>query len=185
MVKNSVEKAVTLPPGISVEIDGYTIAIKEGGKETAKQFKVNGISFKQEQDRLIVVGRPASRRMNALINTLSSHIKNMVKGLQEEYVYRLAMVYSHFPMNVVVKGNTVEINNFSGEKRARIAKIVAGATVTVKGKEVIVKSRDKEAAGQTAANIERATKVKGKDKRIYQDGIFIVEKAMQEKKENS
>ena len=73
----------------------------------------------------------------------------------------------------------MEINNFVGEKKARTAKILPGTTVTVKGKEVTVKSHDKEAAGQTAGNLERASRVKGKDIRIYQDGIFIVEKAEQ------
>jgi len=33
-----------------------------------------------------------------------------------------------------------------------------------------------EDAGQTAANIERATKIKGFDPRVFQDGIYIIEK---------
>jgi len=35
---------------------------------------------------------------------------------------------------------------------------------------------DKEKVGQSAANIETASKVRNKDKRIFQDGIWIIEK---------
>jgi large subunit ribosomal protein L6 len=39
-----------------------------------------------------------------------------------------------------------------------------------------VKGVDKEAVGQTAANIEQATKVRRKDPRKFLDGIYIYEK---------
>ena len=181
MIKEAVEKRVALPEGFKAEIDQNTVSIKGQGKEAKRQFKANGISFRQEENSIVVVGKPASRKMNILVNTISSHITNMASGLKTEYTYKMEIVYSHFPMNVAVKGNIVEINNFVGEKKARTAKIVEGASVTVKGKEVIVKSPNKETAGQTAANIEGATRLSNKDRRIYQDGIFIAEKATQEK----
>lgn len=44
-------------------------------------------------------------------------------------------------------------------------------------KDVIkIESFNKEAAGQTAANIEKTTMVRAKDRRVFQDGIFITEK---------
>mgnify|MGYP000225838052 CR=1 FL=1 len=33
---------------------------------------------------------------------------------------------------------------------------------------------NKEKVGQTAANIEKATRVKGYDTRVFQDGIYLV-----------
>lgn len=185
MIKESVEKTVPLPQGFQAEIDGNRVSIKGNGKEAERAFKANGITFEKEENGIKVVGKPASRKTNTLMYTIASHLNNMIKGLEQDYIYRLTAVYSHFPMNIAVKGNIVEINNFTGEKKARTAKIVPGATVTIKGKEVTVKSSSKEAAGQTAANIEGVAKVKGKDKRIFQDGIFIVEKGIQEKKESN
>jgi len=38
---------------------------------------------------------------------------------------------------------------------------------------VIVEGIDIEHVGQTAANIELATKVKDKDRRVFADGIYI------------
>ena len=72
--------------------------------------------------------------------------------------------------------NQLIIKNFNGEKIDRIIKLVPGVEIKV-GKEIIeISSPDIELAGQCAANIEKGSKVKGKDRRIYQDGIYIIEK---------
>ena len=42
--------------------------------------------------------------------------------------------------------------------------------------DVIVSGIDKEAVGQTAANIERCTTVKNRDRRVFQDGIYRIAK---------
>jgi large subunit ribosomal protein L6 len=181
MAETFIEKRVSLPEGFSASVEGKMVRVSGKGKQAEKLFKAEGISFEAKDGEVIIKGRPASRRINALTSTLASHVKNMAFGMESQYSYKLSIVYSHFPMNVAAKGNVFEINNFVGEKKTRTARILPNVTVTVKGKEVVVKSQDKEAAGQTAANIENATKVKGKDTRIYQDGIFIVEKAQQGK----
>jgi len=48
--------------------------------------------------------------------------------------------------------------------------------VTVDGHFIIVESVNKENAGQTAASIEKLTRRAAFDKRVFQDGIFIIEK---------
>ena len=42
--------------------------------------------------------------------------------------------------------------------------------------DVVVKGADREKVGQTAANIESACKIKKRDRRVFQDGIYIVSK---------
>jgi len=180
MVEGKIQSTVGLPEGFSAAVDHRKVTVKCAQGEATRNFKARGISFKAQDKEILIEGKPASRKMNALMKTLSSHIRNMVAGLQQPYVCKLAIIYSHFPMNVAVKGNVVEINNFTGEKFSRRAKILPGVSVEVKGKDVIVKGTDKEATGQTAANLENATKVRGKDRRVYQDGIFVVKKAKQE-----
>jgi hypothetical protein len=59
-------------------------------------------------------------------------------------------------------------------------KILPSVKVEVKKQEVIVSGIDIEAVGQTAANIEQATRITGKDSRVFQDGIYIVEKKLTE-----
>jgi len=86
----------------------------------------------------------------------------------------MKMVYSHFPIKLIVKEEELVIENFLGEKFPRKARLMGEAKVEVKGDQVIVTGRDIENVGQTAANIERATKIKNFDPRVFQDGIYIV-----------
>ena len=176
MIKESFKETVELPQGISVEVEGHMVTVKAEGKENSRIFKAKGISFKKLENGLEIEATPAKRSMNAKMKTIIGHIKNMISGLGTEFEYKLAIVFSHFPMTVNVKGDSVEINNFAGEKNPRKARIMPGVKVEVKGHEVIVTGINKESVGQTSANLENATKVRGRDRRIFQDGIFIVSK---------
>ena len=49
--------------------------------------------------------------------------------------------------------------------------------VEAKSRQVFVRGFNKEDVGQTCANLEQACKKKGKDLRVFQDGIYIVEKS--------
>ena len=102
----------------------------------------------------------------------------MVKGVTDGFTYTLKALYSHFPMTLAVQGNKLIVNNYFGERVPRSANILAGVDVKVQNKtEVVVTGIDKEAVGQTAANIERSTTVKKRDRRVFQDGIYLIEKA--------
>jgi large subunit ribosomal protein L6 len=120
------------------------------------------------------------RKGYSLLNTTKSIMKNMIIGLQKGYFYKMAIVYSHFPINVQQKGDYIEINNFCGEKRPRKAKIFGNTKVKIQGKEIILEGLSKEDVSLTASNLEKATKVKNKDRRVFQDGIYIVSKGVLE-----
>jgi large subunit ribosomal protein L6 len=77
-----------------------------------------------------------------------------------------------------VEGKAISIENFMGERKPRIARIVGQSLVVVQGDEVIVTGIDKEHVGQTAANVEQATRIKGRDPRVFQDGIYFIEKGL-------
>jgi large subunit ribosomal protein L6 len=48
--------------------------------------------------------------------------------------------------------------------------------VTVVGEDVLVQGPSLEDVSQTAANIELSTKMKGKDQRVFLDGLYIYSK---------
>ncbi len=68
------------------------------------------------------------------------------------------------------------IKNFLGEKVDRILEVPDGVDVEIKKEIITVKSPNKELAGQASANFETATRIRGRDKRTFQDGIYIIEK---------
>jgi len=83
-------------------------------------------------------------------------------------------------MNVSIDKDIFTVKNFLGEKTPRKLRINAAVKVKIDGKDVYVEGINKELTAQTAASIETLTKIKGRDKRIFQDGIYIVSKAGKE-----
>ena len=175
MIKEK-EELIEIPKEIQVDVDGNTVRFKFQNKEVSRYFKAAGIKIKKLDDSLKVTTSRSRKNNYAIMKTIASHIRNLIYGLEHGYEYKLEIVYSHFPMNVTVKEGYVEISNLAGEKKAIKAKIVGNATVEVKGKEIIVRGINKEEAGQTAANLEKTTKLKNRDTRVFQDGIYIVSK---------
>ena len=119
-----------------------------------------------------------------MIGTIWAHLKNMIKGVGEDFVYELEICNVHFPMSVKadiggseeVAGGRIIIKSFLGETTIREARIMDGVKVDIKGSKITISSSDIEAAGQTAGNLEKATRLTGRDRRIFQDGIFITSK---------
>jgi large subunit ribosomal protein L6 len=87
------------------------------------------------------------------------------------------MVFAHFPMSVKVNNTTVMIENFTGERNPRKAKIMGNVQVKVQSEDIFIKGINLEDVSQTAANIEQATKVKKKDPRVFLDGIYVYERS--------
>ncbi|MBW9221175.1 50S ribosomal protein L6 [Methanothermococcus sp. SCGC AD-155-M21] len=172
-----IREEIEIPDNVSVDVNGSEITVKSGGKELKRVLSYPGIVIKKEDNKVVIECLYPRKKHAAIIGTFLSHIENMIKGVTEGFEYKLKIRYAHFPMKVVVKGNEVIIDNFLGEKHPRKAKIMDGVTVKVSGEDIIVKGIDKEKTGQTAANIEQATRVKGRDIRVFQDGIYIIEKA--------
>jgi len=171
---------VDLSAGVKCEIGFDKLSLDKSGQKTEIKYNPIYISFKQNGNKIELKPKDGKKRTRAVLNTTKKNIINAIKGLDKEYVYKLAIVYSHFPMTVKVEGSDIVITNFLGEKRPRKTKILSGCKVEIKGKEIFVKGHDKYKTGQTAGNIEKITRVVGRDFRIFDDGCYIVEKAKQE-----
>ena len=179
MVKlDRIEHTVEIPEGVSASIDGDNVTITGPNGNISREFSSSRLSIFQEGGALLVRVDMPRRKDKALAGTWRAHLNNMTKGVTEGFTYTLKAFYSHFPMTLNVKGTELVVNNYFGERVPRSAKILNGVEVKVQNKtEVIVSGIDKEAVGQTAANIERSTTVKKRDRRVFQDGIYLIEKA--------
>jgi large subunit ribosomal protein L6 len=170
------ERVVEIPEGIQAEVEGPVVKIKGEKGELSRDFSCPNISLSKEGDKILVKTNLDQKQERAIVGTYQSHIQNMVKGVSEGFMYKMKVVFSHFPMTLKQKENLIEINNFLGEKAPRHSKIVGDTKVDLGKDEVIIESINKEEAGQTAANLELATRVKKKDTRVFQDGVYLTEK---------
>jgi len=169
-------KTIEVPDGVEVKVDGRSVSVKGGKGALTWDFSEAPITIQLEDKEIKVQANWPRKREAALVGTISSHIQNMITGVTKGYTYKLKIVFSHFPISVKVKESMVSIENFTGERSPRLTRILGDVKVSVKEDDVIVQGINLENVSQTAANIERATKVKSKDPRIFLDGIFIYEK---------
>ncbi len=181
-MNRDLERIIEVPEGIEVSLspNEATVTVKGNGNEISKDFNFHKISMKVEGDKVTLSSKKATRRESKMIGTIWAHINNMIKGVGEEFVYKMEVCNVHFPMNVKLEGDKVVIKSFLGETTERFAKVLEGVKVDIKGSEITVSSSNIEAAGQTAANLEKATRLTGRDRRIFQDGIFITNKCGRE-----
>jgi large subunit ribosomal protein L6 len=178
MVKTAeIKEQIKIPDGVQVIVEGKTIHIKGQKGALSKLLAHPKINLAINGNIIqISCSQSPRRKEKALIGTFKAHIRNMIKGVTEGYECTMKTVFSHFPIKTSVEGNQLIIQNFLGERFARRADILENVKIEVKGENLILTSIDKEKVGQTAANIERATKVKNRDIRVFQDGIYIVKR---------
>jgi large subunit ribosomal protein L6 len=175
-MKRELEQIIEIPEGIDVEIDGAKVITKNSAGKNEREFDISKLSLEKKDNKIIIGNKKATKKEKRKMNSIAAHIRNMIKGLQKKFEYKLKICFSHFPITVEVKGNEALIKNFLGEKTPRKAKIPAGVDVKAEKDTIIVTSPDKELAGQAAANFENATRIPMRDRRIFQDGIFITDK---------
>lgn len=177
MVKKDLHEVIKIPEGIIVEKEGDFLVFKSKNSQIKKKFQNPKVKIDLKIGEIDLFCKSATRKDKAVFQSYLVHFKNIFNGLSEPYKYKLKVCSGHFPMNVSVVNNVLYIKNFFGEKIPRQLKLKENVTVKVDGNIIIVESADKELAGQVAADIESITKRPGFDRRIFQDGIYIIEKA--------
>ncbi|MEM0123055.1 MAG: 50S ribosomal protein L6 [Conexivisphaerales archaeon] len=168
---------VELSSGVTASLQGSILKIIGPNGECQKDFGKMKVRLTVKENVVTVFATNKRRDNYAVTRAVAMHVKNLINGVVSGYRYNLKVVYSHFPIQINIKDNKIKIDNFIGEKFPRYADIVGNTKVRVEGDDIIVEGPCKEGVGQTAANIENATRIKEKDPRVFLDGVFIYEKA--------
>ncbi|MBS3055520.1 MAG: 50S ribosomal protein L6 [Candidatus Aenigmarchaeota archaeon] len=168
---------LVIPEGVDVEISKYTVMVSgpKGSQQKTLELE-KGTNVEKTENKLKISSENEERKVKAKIGTSIAHVQNMIDGVTKGFVYKLKVIYSHFPITVKVEKDKVMIQNFLGERTSRIAKIIGETQVKIEGQEVSVTGTELEEVSQTAANIEQATRIVGFDKKVFQDGIYITQK---------
>ena len=179
MLIDQLVHTLKLPEGVNVDSSGPEVKVTGPRGDLTRHFEHAAINFEQKDGEIKIIGKKLRRKDKAMIGTWKAHLANMIRGVNSGFRYEMKIVFAHFPMKVAAKGNTITIDNFLGEKATRTAAIADGVEVKVKGDIVTIEGNNVEHVGQTAANLERATVVKGRDIRVFQDGVYIISKGDQ------
>ena len=166
---SDVTNTIPIPSGITVKLDGLHLTAKGPKGSIDRTYKMHGVSAKMSGSSIEVVGPLCEA------NTLSAHIRNALRGTEKGYAQKMKIVYAHFPIALEIKAGQVVIKNFLGEKQPRHANIIGTTKVEAKGAEVNVSGPDRDDVGQTIANLRTATKIRNRDSRVFQDGIYPIE----------
>jgi large subunit ribosomal protein L6 len=171
-----ISRIVKVPDGVVVSIEGRKVTVQGDKVTLTRDFSHAGV-FMESNGKTVKVWATWPRKKEAsLVGTIESHIKNMITGVTKGYTYKMKIVFSHFPITVKLQGRSVLVENFTGERRPRRAKILGDVKVTLEPDDIIVQGSNLEDVSQTAANIENMTKVTKKDPRVFLDGIYVYER---------
>ena len=174
------ERNIEIPNDVQVEVEKFKFKVVGPKGTLEKDFYsslfAKDLVVKKDGSKIVLSTASKRKKMKAMVGTIESIVSNMIDGVKEGYNAKLKIVYMHFPFTVKVSGKEILVNNFLGAKSPRKARIIGDCKVEVQGEEVIVTGISKEDVGQTAAQLERATWIKKRDRRVFQDGLFVTKK---------
>jgi large subunit ribosomal protein L6 len=170
------QEFVELPSDVEANVSDNHVLVKGPLGELSRDFSHARVLIRREDGRLIVEAAWPNKKRAATVGTIRSHIHNMITGVVKGFTVKLKIVFAHFPMAIKILDDRVVIENFTGERRPRTARIHGDVKIKVDGDDIILQGIDLEEVTQTAANIQRATYIKKKDPRVFLDGIYVFEK---------
>ena len=176
MRQPEISRTIQVPDGVTVSLEERKVTVKGAKGTLQRDFSHIPVSINADGNVVRVWAEWPRKKEAALVGTIHSHIQNLITGVQKGFTYKIKIVFSHFPISVKVQNKMVLIENFTGERRARKAKIVGDTKVKVETEDIVVQGLNLEDVSHTAANIEQATKVRRKDPRVFLDGLYVFER---------
>ena len=179
MSTDETEVAIPVPKTVRFVVHPGRLEVEGPLGRAARPFPSEALELTQSAGSIrLLLKQPAHRkRSRALLHTWQAHVRNLAGGLTQGVEARMKVVADHFPMKVQAKGEALVIENFLGEKQSRVATLCAGTQATVEGDIVILSGNDIEQVGQSVANVERTTHIRDYDPRVFQDGIYLIDRA--------
>ena len=174
-MKQDLQLEIELVEGVTANLEGTTLKVKGPKGEVERNFAHPRINVTIEGSKIILKSAKATKREKTILGSYNAHMKNMVKGVVEPFQYKVKICSGHFPMNVSMSGQELIVKNFLGEAVPRRIMMPEGTKVKVNGTEIDISSASKELAGQAASRIENLCRITNRDRRIFQDGLYITE----------
>ena len=172
------EKDIELPEEVTITVKNHVVTVEGAKGKLIRDFSDFNIELKKTKTKINVKAYFINKKKKAKALAVVGYIQNMIKGVTEGYVYKSKIVFSHFPITVEPdnKNRTVAIKNlYGGRKQINVPIVGEETTVKVDKDDVIIEGIDKQAVGQTTANMQEACRLRGKrrkDPETFLDGVW-------------
>lgn len=171
------EVTLPIPDKVKVTLTKRMLFVEGPLGKTRKDFKKIPVDLSADGKNIIIKSLGTRKQDYAIFNTAQSLIKSLLTGVQKGYTFKMKIVYAHFPITIKIKDGNILVENFQGERAARISKIRGDTKIVTKGDDVVLTGPVLTDVSQTAASLQQNTKVKNKDHRVFLDGIYLFEKS--------
>jgi large subunit ribosomal protein L6 len=167
---------ILVPDEVKASVSHKILYVQGPLGKTRKIFKKIPVDLQVEGKNIILQSTGIRKRDYAIFKTAESIVNTLIKGVQTGYTFKMKIVYAHFPITVKVKDGHIHVENFQGERAARVSKIFGDTKVVPKGDDVLISGPVLTDVSQTAGSLQQNTKVKNKDHRVFLDGLYLFEK---------
>jgi large subunit ribosomal protein L6 len=148
------KKPIEIPAKTEVTLSGNIITVKGPLGELSKVVRTDAVEVSIENNIITLTPKNDNLETKALWGTFGSHIKNMIAGVNQEYVIKLIIEGVGYKADL--QGTTLVMNlGFSHQVKLEVPK---GLTCKVEKGEVTLSGIDKEVVGQFAAVVRSKKK---------------------------
>src|SRR5689334_9012625 len=115
------EVSIQVPDPVKVFESHKILKIEGPLGKTRKNFKRIPVDLQVSGKSIIIKSMGVRKTDYAIFKTAESLVRSLIKGVQTGYTYKMKIVYAHFPITVKVKDGNIHVENFQGERAARVS----------------------------------------------------------------
>lgn len=175
------ERIIEIPKNVTATLTsvrgGKTVKIKGPKGELIRTFDRLKVHISLNDKKFTVQSFFGNKAEASMVGTITGHISNMIKGVTEEFTYKVQVITSHFPATVEVQKDIILVKNLYGRRDPIRIPYDKSVNITVKRDIVSLTGIDIEKVSQTAARLAESTRLRGrqsKDPTVFQDGLYVV-----------
>lgn len=147
------KKPINVPQGVTVSVSDGSVVVKGKNGELTKPVRPL-VSIRVDGNQVHLEPVAKTRLARALWGTYSSHIENMIQGVEQ--LYKKELILEGVGYKVAVAGTKLTLN--IGFSHPVVVEIPKGVSVAVEKNVIIVSGANKEEVGQFAANVRALKK---------------------------
>jgi large subunit ribosomal protein L6 len=143
------KQILKIPTGTTVNLNGETLTVKGSKGELARDFKTRIISIDINGEEITFTPKNEEGSTKALWGTYASHVKNMIKGVNDPFVKKLILEGVGFKSEVT--GDSIKLA--LGFSHPVIVTIPTDLKVTAEKNVITITGANKDSVGAFAAKL--------------------------------